>query len=77
MKFYNYSLQHAIGLKPPLQILLFLKFSESKGCSKISKIIKNLSKNVSSFLTQQAWSLELPASAEQTPLKIFPVSVVK
>ena len=76
MKFYNYSLQHATGLKPPLQIL-FLKFSESKACSKISKIIKNLSKNVSSFLTQQAWSLELPASAEQTPLKIFPVSVVK
>ena len=68
MKLQDYSLQPITGLKPALQVL-FWKCSEGKGCSKILKTPRNLSKTVTSFLTLQTYSLEFLASTNQTPGK--------
>ena len=70
MKLHGYNLQPTTGLKPPLQIL-FWKLSGGKGCCKISKIPKNLSKTVSSSLPLQTCSLEFTASTKQAPRKSF------
>ena len=74
-KLHDYNLQPTTGLTPPLQIL-FWKCSEGKGCSKVLKTPKNLSKTASP-LTLQACSLEFPGPTKQTPRKKFPVSVLK
>ena len=76
MKLHGLSLQSTSGRKPSLEIS-FWKCSESKGCSEISKISKNLCKTVSSSLMLQACSLEFPVSAKQTPRKMFLVNVQK
>ena len=55
-KLHDYGLQLTTGLKP-FQTL-FWKCSESKRCSKISKIPKSLSRTASSSQTLQACSLE-------------------